>query len=355
MSVMNAYKRIKQLAILTSSIALGNVLFAYPICQLYLAGNTWALALVLGTGNSIAIILGIIFLRQIPGFRLLPFKELMDERSVIYAKRFLSFSLVMASIGLIVTLYGSLIQSAISGTLGLKYVGFFVVAWTISSKYPVLLLHPFEAYYLPTLVACKDPKDLNTLINLVQRLSIIVITPVIIGVVLFRTSIIEFVYSKEFVQAAQLLLFLLIGDFIKICSWTLDMVVLSRANMKAYFFKELLIQCIFLLGAWIAVNKFGILSGIGVAYIVMYSLNLLILYVLTSNKYKFEIDAVVIRALIVCGTMVGFSGWLYSNEDSYSILWRFCWLFGVVILTAMLITKQERHQAYSYLRTKLKF
>ncbi|MCA3187119.1 MAG: hypothetical protein INH13_26555, partial [Cupriavidus sp.] len=88
--------------------------------------------------------------------------------------------------------------------------------------------------------------------------------PLIGSVIVLKPWVIQLLYSKEFLPATQVMKWMLLGDFFKICSWVMAMPMLAYAHTRPFVLSELVWSVAFVgIVAWL------LSAGLDFAYIGM--------------------------------------------------------------------------------------
>lgn len=288
-ALINGYREIGKLAIIDISTALATLLLAYPIALLVQNNKNEAFILYLAFPQLAGIILNLYFLKKLGWLKILIVSSLKMRHFLDSAKYFFSFSGTLLITGLITTGTYLLIQSSISLKMGVASVGLFSVAWVFSMRYLSLVTSSFGTYYLPTLSQLRDHKSRKILMNNMQRILIILMTPLIIIAVSLKPVVVQVLYSEKFLPAIEMVKWMLIGDYIRFSGWTMGMLLLADAQLKVFFWKEIILQAFFLMAALTSINIFSSLEYIGMSYLLVGILNLIFLVWFVYRKYGYKI------------------------------------------------------------------
>jgi O-antigen/teichoic acid export membrane protein len=351
-SILNAYKAIGKLAILTSSIAITNFVFVLPFIFLYQNIEFSAIIFYLLAGNLVAFLLGLYFLKKDYDLSL-NFNFNWSAKRIKIAKRFFSFSIFIAVSGFLLNGYLSWIQAILVESKGVTYAGFFMVAWTFSPRYLNLILNSFGTYYLPSLVEVREDVVLrNDLMKNVQRLAGIVALPLIIGMILFSKEIVLLLYSDEFLVATEIITIMLLGDYLKVASWTFGMNFLAQSNVKVFMMKEVVVTSIFFVGCIIAIKLYDSLRGIGIAYVAMYVCNLLFLTIYSIKKYDYEVPFSIVITWFAGFSVIIFA-FLLNSQYELSLVARIFFGIGAGLLPLLFLSKVEQKSIYGQIAKRV--
>lgn len=164
-----------------------------------------------------------------------------------------------------------LIRNHLGETLGWNVAGYWEAMWRLSGAYLMLVTTTLGVYYMPRLSELQDPGDIRQ--EIIHGYKIILPVAATCGFVIYllRDFIIRVLFSAEFAPMEVLFAWQMVGDTLKIGSWILAYLMLSKAMIKLFVVSEVLFSLIFYLLTVIFTNSFG-LEGVAVAYSANYLL-----------------------------------------------------------------------------------
>jgi PST family polysaccharide transporter len=269
LGVMNVYRALGQMAaiqIIAAGVALA---VTYPMALLVIRGQTIALVIALSASTIATLTSSLLWLSR-KGIlqHLIPLP--LNSISINAIRAFLSF----ASVTMVTTFVGSGVQLAIRALIvrsgSLTTAGEFEAAWTVGMTYTGLITSAFAAYYLPTLSATKNQHDREVLISRMFRLTTLMVVPLVIVTVLFKSLIIQLLFSSEFLPSLVLLRWMLIGTFLKLTSWVLAYPMLATADMRTFLITELGWNASLMLGSYMSIVHYATIEGIGFTFMLAY-------------------------------------------------------------------------------------
>jgi PST family polysaccharide transporter len=268
-SMLNAYRGIGRLAIVQIAGGIVSAGLAYPVALGVRAGNPALIILPNILAPLAMLILTAGFLARAGWLQAVAraFRQGMQRR---HARHFLVFSSVTLVTGLVLTGSQLIVRTLITRNFGLEGVGIFNAAWTISMTYVTLVVTALSTYYLPSLSQLDDTAARAQLMQQVLRLVIVILPPLIAGVILFKPLVIRLLFAESYAPALNTMRWMMIGDYFKVTSWVLAMPMLARADMKAFFWSEIVTFLSFLLFSAIMVVRFRWMEGVGLGFMLMY-------------------------------------------------------------------------------------
>lgn len=170
-------------------------------------------------------------------------------------------------------------------TLGSTSVGFYRAAASVSLAYLGFLLAALGQDYYPRLSAHgNDPAHVARLVNDQIRAVLLLIGPVILALLTLVPYLVPVIYTPQFAPTIALLQWQLVGDVLKVSSWTLGFAILARCGGLTYLCAELASGTSLLLFSWIGLRLFR-LEGLGMAF-------------LASNGVSFLVYWTILRRVI---------------------------------------------------------
>jgi PST family polysaccharide transporter len=172
-----------------------------------------------------------------------------------------------------------LIPVLILQSLGTSEVGLYRAAAMISISYMTLVFGTLSYEFLPRLAGV-SPTQLAATIDQHMRFLFSVAVPVILSLVVFGPIVIRLLFSDDFLPAATVLRWLLIGDLLRIPSWTLAFSLIARGRSGPYFILEAVGGVATLAGAWVGLQLAG-LEGTAIGYAGAQGVYLAVAWVMT--------------------------------------------------------------------------
>jgi O-antigen/teichoic acid export membrane protein len=267
--VINGFRAIGLLALIQALGAGAGALLAYPVSLLVQVGYPVAFIAMMSAPPAVGVALGAWrALREgwLTALRRGPHMSL-DPNSL---RHFVSLAGTMLITGLVATGAVLVVRSLVARYDGLAGAGVFAAAWSLSMTYVQVILASFGTYYLPTLSQISDPMDRAVLMQQVARFATLLAVPLVVGMVVLKPLAVKVLYSGEFIPALEIIRWMLIGDYFKIAGYVVAMPVLAYADVKVFFWTELLANLSLAIFAALALSYFGSMQGIGVGFLLMY-------------------------------------------------------------------------------------
>lgn len=316
--LLNGYRAIGRLALVTVVPAIITAILAYPTTYLVNQGNLAAFVWIMALSSATGVLVAIMFVKREGWLSIArPIGEaLKRENTFPAASYFLSFAFTTVITGLANTWTALVVRSMIVSQKGLSAAGIFDVAWTLSMMYISLALSSFGTYYLPTLSQCKDTEARINLIRRVMRLTLLLVVPLITAVIVLKPFVIHLLYSDQFLESLKIIRWMLIGDYLKATSWVFGVTITASADKKTLLITELLWQAGFLGLSALSLFVFQSLEGIGMAFAVLYLCYLLYTGYYAYTRHHFLPSGnMALKWLVGLLLLIGASALTWSQEQ----------------------------------------
>lgn len=176
-----------------------------------------------------------------------------------------------------------LVRNHLADTFGWEVAGYWEAMWRLSAAYLLLVTTTLSVYYLPRLAELKTGIEIRSEILSGYRLILPVAVVAGLCMYLFRDIIVSILFTSEFYPVRDLFLGQVVGDSLKICSWIIAYVMLSKAMVKLFIFTEILSCLSFFLLSVAFTNMWGV-KYITWAYAANYALYSVVMYVYVYRR-----------------------------------------------------------------------
>jgi O-antigen/teichoic acid export membrane protein len=265
-SVLNGYKAIRGIALITAWGALITVLLVAPLVWKYRVTGV-VLHLVLQSVAMLAVTL-LFYHRIIPGrglFRALSFRG-FDAR---IARALAAFGVATFLLNVFQSLTFLMVRKLIQQSFGEHGVGLYQVPYGLTLQYLNIVLISLMTYSLPTMSALREESSLGEELNHTLRASVLAIVPIISALLVLKRFLVLLLYSPQFLPSVSLLEIQLIGDFFKVIAYVFGVALLSRPRLTAWLVLDLFWDVVFIGSSYYLLGRVG-LVGVGIAFLGAY-------------------------------------------------------------------------------------
>ncbi|MFA6988640.1 MAG: O-antigen flippase, partial [Candidatus Gastranaerophilaceae bacterium] len=175
-----------------------------------------------------------------------------------------------------------LVRNYIVDNISLDAAGFWQGIWKISDVYLTIVTTSLSVYYLPKLSEIQSDKELKKEILFGYKILLPIVAIIAVFIYMTKMPIIHLLFTDKFIPMKDLFTFQLIGDFIKIASWLLGILMVAKAMTRWYIAVEIIFNITFVIFSVLFINKGGLI-GVTQAFALNYFLCLLFMIWLFRN------------------------------------------------------------------------
>ena len=124
------------------------------------------------------------------------------------------------------------------------------------------------------------------MVNQQAYISILIIAPILTIFLVFINAIIIILYSAKFLEINDMIQYVALGILLKTVTWAMGFMIIAKGNSKLFFYSEVIAN-IYMLASNILFYKYYGLNGIGISFILSYTIALLQTYFILRWKYQF--------------------------------------------------------------------
>lgn len=199
------------------------------------------------------------------------FEYLFGKIDLVITKKFAGFALMALTSALCIPLSQIAIRTYMTGEFGIEYAGYWEAMVRLSGAYLMLVTTTLSVYYLPRLSELSAIEDIKKEVYLGYKIIFPVALLGAILVYLLRDWIVSLLFTDDFLPMRDLFLWQMIGDSLKIGSWILAYLMLSKAMTKLYIITEVIFASTLVGSTYIFTKMFGF-EGVSIAYLINYAI-----------------------------------------------------------------------------------
>lgn len=198
------------------------------------------------------------------------------------AKNLLRYAAMAVTSAACAPLSQIIIRGHLTTSLGGAQAGYWEALNRMSGAYLLFVTTTLSVYYLPKLSCIIDVSELKK--EIVQGYKIIFPVAATLGVMIYllRDMIIALLFSHEFYPIRDLVVVQTIGDTLKIGSWILSYLMLSKALTKSFIVTEIVFSAFYVLLSIILINRFGLIGAV-YAYVINYVVYWIAIYFIAKK------------------------------------------------------------------------
>ncbi|MDN5491133.1 MAG: O-antigen translocase, partial [Acinetobacter sp.] len=186
------------------------------------------------------------------------------------AKKFAAFALMALVSAICVPLSQMVIRSYLTHEYGSSYAGYWEAMIRLSAAYLMLVTTTLGVYYLPRLSELSNIQQIKFEIYLGYKY---IFPLAVIGglfVYFLKDWIITLLFTKSFLPMRDLFFWQMIGDSLKIGSWILAYLMLSKAMTRLFITTEIIFAITSILLTYLCTQIFGF-EGVSIAHLINYA------------------------------------------------------------------------------------
>ncbi|MBU0925568.1 O-antigen translocase [bacterium] len=207
--------------------------------------------------------------------------ELIKNKDNKILLNLFKFSLASFSGGVIASLMMISVRYLIESEISLSMAGIWEGGWRMMIYFNMFFVLPFSIYYLPKISASKKYAEIKSYLFEAYKFLIPLSLLMAFIIFYFKHEVVIGLFSIDFIEIENIILYLLIAEIIRILGNTISIVFLAKIKIYSIIFIELLFASSMLLSSYYFVDIYGII-GISYGYIIATSI------FLTVYVYKFK-------------------------------------------------------------------
>ena len=205
-------------------------------------------------------------------------------------KEMLKMGLMISFGGVTTLVFSYLVRIFISNYGSITDVGLYNAGFTIVNTYVGMIFTAMATDYYPKLSGvAHDVQKSNRAINQQAEISILILSPIILIFIVFIKWVVFIFYSKAFLPINLMILFAVAGTLFKAVSWAISFLFLAKSSGKLFFWNELIANIYMFAANLVGYYYFG-LTGLGLSYLISYSLYALQVFFVSHKLFGFEMN-----------------------------------------------------------------
>lgn len=216
--------------------------------------------------QSISFFVTLLLCYKAPWFKIEYLFGGIDKQTALNLGKYTAMALTSAAC---VPVSHILVRNHLGETLGWEAAGYWEAMWRLSSSYLMFVTTTLGVYYLPKLSELKVTQEIKK--EIIQGYKVILPVAALCGLIIYllRDFIIVTLFTKEFSPMSELFAWQMLGDTLKIGSWILAYLMLSKAMFKSFIVMEIIFSLSFVFLTWLFTARLG-LQGVAMAHALNY-------------------------------------------------------------------------------------
>lgn len=200
--------------------------------------------------------------------------------------------------GFISTVMTLLSRSYLSNHFELKAVGIYQASWTISNLYIGIILTAMGVDFMPRLMkVIGNKEEVNKMINQQLETGILLSSIGVVSILLFSDLFLYLLYSKEFESGSEIIRWQVLGVMMRIFAFPFSYSIAAKGKALLYAISQFVFWTLDYLLLIFFASYFGF-EGLGVNYVVAYSVFLSIVFLSCKRLFDFNLSSMVVRLIV---------------------------------------------------------
>lgn len=180
------------------------------------------------------------------------------------------------------------LKGEISRGLGVEAAGLYHAAWGLSGLFATFIIQAMGTDFYPRLTGVIDEKaTANRYVGEQIEVGLLFALPGLIGTITLAPLLVTVLYSKEFLECVELLMWLAGGILLRVVGWPVGMIPRAKGAVKCLLFTMTWGHACNLVFSLIFMHYFG-LRGVGIGFLVFQSVQLGIGYLVGRSLTGFR-------------------------------------------------------------------
>lgn len=216
--------------------------------------------------SAIQLALSFHFARKVP----VPAVSLTWRETFVEANGMVRLGLVMMWNGLMGSAVAYITIALITQHEGTQAVGLYSAAFALSGMFVSFVLSAMGADYYPRLTAvASDKPAMVSMVNEQTEIGLLLALPGLLATMALAPWILQIFYTREFLSAAELLQWFILGCLGRVISWPLGFVMLALGKGRWFLLTETSFNLIHVALVAAGLQLYGI-EGVAIAFVFMY-------------------------------------------------------------------------------------
>lgn len=315
---MVALQGMRKLRNLAKANIAGSLLGLVATIPLYYLYGIDAIAPTIIISSFISLLLSWNFAKRI---KTQPVKVSRQE-TIAVGKKMLTMGFLINLSGLFGLGTAYIVRIYIGNHGGLADVGLYTAGFAIINAYVGLVFNAMGTDYYPRLSAVAHNNELSKqVINQQTEICLLILAPILVVFIVFSQWVVILLYSNQFLAIDEMIRWAALGMFFRATSWSLGFFILAKGAGRLYFWNALLFEVFFLIASISGYRLVG-LAGLGMAFILVYLVSSIQMFIVCWTVYMFSFNLAVIRIFSI-QFMLAVSSFavvkLLSNHSPYFV------------------------------------
>lgn len=205
------------------------------------------------------------------------------------------------------------------GQAGIEEAGLYHAAAIISMLYVGVVLNSLVVDFMPRLSKVQtDPIAAQAVINQQLNVSVLLVAPLCIAGVAFSPLAIWLLYSDEFIPAAGMLRWQMLGEALKAPLWVMSSVALAKGSKGIYLALEIAGNALYLSAFYLLYPRVGLSAG-GMAFLLYAAFGCVAYWCVLTRHYGYRPDRRIAYKAMLLMVCLGSVLWLTLHNQIWGM------------------------------------
>lgn len=193
--------------------------------------------------------------------------DLFEKIDFSVIKKLLSYGAVSFVSGGMMSLMLLMVRHIIQSDMSIEYAGYWEALWKISTYFTMLTMLPASIYYLPKYAELNNCGDIK--IKFLESLKFFLPIQLFFGIILFifKVYIIKLLFTNEFLLISDVMLFMIIGDIIRVVAYLIVNIMYAKAFVLKLIILDIVYNTMLVILIYFLFKEYTLL-GLGYSYLI---------------------------------------------------------------------------------------
>ncbi len=254
-AVLNGFKQIRNLTIVSITGSLVTILFTVSFA--YMLGVKGVL-IASNFSAFVLLCMNIYFIKKIKGINWSPRFKNWDRHML---KMLFAFTLMGLVSGFTAPIMQLLVRERIINEFSLLEAGCWQAVTRISDYYLAFITSVLTVYYLPRLSEITSKTELKTEIIKGYKIILPAVAALALLIWIGKLWVVKILFTEDFLPMLPLFKYQLIGDVLRVGSWLLGFIMLSKSLTKTFIISEIAFSCSFVALSYLFIDYYGVVGA----------------------------------------------------------------------------------------------
>lgn len=238
-------------------------------------------------------------------------QRITTQEALQQGRLMLVMGVSMSLSGIFTTAAAYIVKTFVQNTGGLDEVGLYQAGVIIMNTYVGMVLTAISTDYYPRLAAInKDNVKCSEAASQQGEIGAMILGPMLTVCLVFMPFILRLLYSDKFLKADEYISWACLGMMLRLAAWVISYLFVAKADSKLFMVNEA-VSCSYNILFSILGYKLGGLSGVGVAFALLYAVYFAQVFLIARKRYDFRFSRAFVKTyasqlllLVMCLALV---------------------------------------------------